>query len=537
MTDHSSDTPGGMDAVTGEPSMEDILASIRRIIAEDDVADQSHVDAGATDSIIHHDAEVVSADVSLDDLGLDEVLVLEDEIADLSESEPVSDSIEAEELIIPDAVEAEFNPVSNVVSDLEGKLNQSRETVLDNDIMAEENAHLSDMDISDDPIAQVLSVDLANDEILAVIGEEARAEKEARGFVPEPDPFDVITGAAPSLEEASNDALIDEVAEIDSVPGTESDLDLVKSLMADLTDTSFLSEDEELGAELDTESSFEDIPPATAAIETANDDVVDDIVADLEDISVQDDTVVEDDILDDILEMALTDEESIDLDGLELTVDTPEEALEPIVQNNGVDQTTSSLLQIAALAEADALKGATASDEDEIEVEIDQIDETAILEEADLLDEIAEPAEDAPTTEELLNELDQALAEVTEETASDSQSELDVEELLDVASLSAEDADLTEDLFIEPQETEDMARTARKEPIIDEVTETATADAFAELNRAVEDKAVFTESGPRVGELVQDALRPMLKEWLDENLKSIVERAVAKEVKRISSGK
>jgi len=36
---------------------------------------------------------------------------------------------------------------------------------------------------------------------------------------------------------------------------------------------------------------------------------------------------------------------------------------------------------------------------------------------------------------------------------------------------------------------------------------------------------------------VQGAFRPMLKEWLDANLKGIVERAVAKEVKRISSGK
>ena len=82
-----------------------------------------------------------------------------------------------------------------------------------------------------------------------------------------------------------------------------------------------------------------------------------------------------------------------------------------------------------------------------------------------------------------------------------------------------------------------MPRAAKKDAIIDEVTESATADVFSSLNKVVEEKAVVAERGDRIGDLVTDALRPMLKEWLDENLKSIVERAVTKEVKRISSGK
>ena len=80
-------------------------------------------------------------------------------------------------------------------------------------------------------------------------------------------------------------------------------------------------------------------------------------------------------------------------------------------------------------------------------------------------------------------------------------------------------------------------QAVKTDAILDDVTETATAGAFAELNQVVEDKAIFSERGPRIGDLVQDALRPMLKEWLDSNLKGIVERAVTKEVKRISSGK
>ena len=82
-----------------------------------------------------------------------------------------------------------------------------------------------------------------------------------------------------------------------------------------------------------------------------------------------------------------------------------------------------------------------------------------------------------------------------------------------------------------------MPRAAKSETIIDEVTEVATAGAFASLNQAVEEKAVVAERGDRIGDLVMESLRPMLKEWLDENLKGIVERAVTKEVKRISAGK
>ena len=82
-----------------------------------------------------------------------------------------------------------------------------------------------------------------------------------------------------------------------------------------------------------------------------------------------------------------------------------------------------------------------------------------------------------------------------------------------------------------------MPRAVRSDAILDEVTEEAATSAFAELNQVVEEKAIYSERGPRIGDLVQEALKPMLKEWLDANLKGIVERAVAKEVKRISSGK
>jgi cell pole-organizing protein PopZ len=82
-----------------------------------------------------------------------------------------------------------------------------------------------------------------------------------------------------------------------------------------------------------------------------------------------------------------------------------------------------------------------------------------------------------------------------------------------------------------------MPKASAKDTIVDNATEDATASAFASLNKVIDEKATMADRGDRIGDLVQEALRPMLKEWLDKNLKGIVERAVTKEVKRISSGK
>jgi len=122
----------------------------------------------------------------------------------------------------------------------------------------------------------------------------------------------------------------------------------------------------------------------------------------------------------------------------------------------------------------------------------------------------------------------------------------DVDEALSQLDSLLADEDVAEQDTLTPEtitpeplieETPEMARAKKTDAIIDEVTETATAGAFASLTNVVEEKATVAERGDRIGDLVMEALQPMLKEWLDANLKGIVERAVTKEVKRISSGK
>ena len=67
----------------------------------------------------------------------------------------------------------------------------------------------------------------------------------------------------------------------------------------------------------------------------------------------------------------------------------------------------------------------------------------------------------------------------------------------------------------------------------------ASIDAFAELARAIEPEPAsttdlrFSDSGRTVEELVMQLIRPMLREWLDENLPPLVERLVQKEIRHL----
>lgn len=65
----------------------------------------------------------------------------------------------------------------------------------------------------------------------------------------------------------------------------------------------------------------------------------------------------------------------------------------------------------------------------------------------------------------------------------------------------------------------------------------AVSGAFAKLNDALRtppEESVADGSGRSVEQFVEDMVRPMLKEWLDDNLTPIVERLVQKEIQKIA---
>ncbi|MBN8954426.1 MULTISPECIES: DUF2497 domain-containing protein [unclassified Rhizobium] len=62
--------------------------------------------------------------------------------------------------------------------------------------------------------------------------------------------------------------------------------------------------------------------------------------------------------------------------------------------------------------------------------------------------------------------------------------------------------------------------------------------AGAQVSRSFEELAAIVDGGPRrsLDELAQEMLRPMLQEWLDDNLPTLVERLVREEIERVARG-
>ncbi|MBE1528610.1 hypothetical protein GGC65_003066 [Sphingopyxis sp. OAS728] len=98
------------------------------------------------------------------------------------------------------------------------------------------------------------------------------------------------------------------------------------------------------------------------------------------------------------------------------------------------------------------------------------------------------------------------------------------------------------DDILDLQDEEDSAEAA---PAAEELVSEASADAARQsleaLTAAVAPAvAAATVTAPTVAgrtmeDVVLDALRPMLKEWLDANLPALVETMVAKEIRRITN--
>lgn len=78
----------------------------------------------------------------------------------------------------------------------------------------------------------------------------------------------------------------------------------------------------------------------------------------------------------------------------------------------------------------------------------------------------------------------------------------------------------------DPTLTRDIA-----EELLEPATKAAVRSSITRLNGIG-----LGNSGATIESLMRDMLRPMLKEWLDENLPAVVERMVEKEIGRISRG-
>jgi cell pole-organizing protein PopZ len=67
---------------------------------------------------------------------------------------------------------------------------------------------------------------------------------------------------------------------------------------------------------------------------------------------------------------------------------------------------------------------------------------------------------------------------------------------------------------------------------LSEESDAAVSGAFSALAHTI-----LAQNARTLEDLVCEMLRPMLKEWLDDNLPSLVERQVQEEIQRVSRGR
>lgn len=84
---------------------------------------------------------------------------------------------------------------------------------------------------------------------------------------------------------------------------------------------------------------------------------------------------------------------------------------------------------------------------------------------------------------------------------------------------------------VEAEESSSLAPALPSSPLMSEA-------AGAQVSRSFEELADVVDGGPRrsLDELAQEMLRPMLQEWLDDNLPTLVERLVREEIERVARG-
>lgn len=88
-----------------------------------------------------------------------------------------------------------------------------------------------------------------------------------------------------------------------------------------------------------------------------------------------------------------------------------------------------------------------------------------------------------------------------------------------------------DDLVIEPEASAATPFERQLRPILSDIAGRQVHAAFSDLTSAIE-----KERQQSLAEIAEDMIRPMLQEWLDNNLPTMVERLVREEIERVSRG-
>ena len=135
--------------------------------------------------------------------------------------------------------------------------------------------------------------------------------------------------------------------------------------------------------------------------------------------------------------------------------------------------------------------------------------------------------------------------EIDEEPTVETEEEVELE-MIDAEEEPEPERELEPEDEPEPEaEPELVAEPALEDAVAAEATERLVSDmpgmesvsTLSGLAAAVDShrRAVDPSIGPRtIEDLVKEVMRPMIKEWLDDNLPSLVERLVSREIERLT---
>ncbi len=662
MSEGTSETNNRVD-MAEEPSMEDILASIRKLIADDDESapeGETGIDAHSVDTSTIADEPIDNKEpLDLDNILFEEVTSesetgrdFDNMISEISDelsgktgatSSQNSSNSDVVETSFGAKVNVEDDEISSLLDNLleDGGLlgaddvaltkDQDDEVITDHsdDVLANTQATHDADSLFDDIISDNMSVfgaETTSSEIpvepSAGTLEESTEAQDKTDVDNIDDQIDMLLAkldgkltapsqethareveAAPAdqLDAVSDDILADLLSEIDGDSQTDApqeigalnEMESNEADMAGMSDDAFdidsLLDNMEAGVEIkadedivsdiiSTDSSVPDKVPATEV--DPDIELVKSLMADLTEPNmgeVTSEPAQEVTVLDDVLLDTLASEEQLQTvkpqEATEVGTKSALSALADALEDaNSTDDAKTNMALIAGAAAATTvsaqgpLMAMMSDDNEEAEAGISDLERIIVAETprlsgdegpgdvSDSLEDVdAKPAQ-TEITEAVTSDDDQMIEDVLanmigedalpDDTRDDNTSKDDILAGLVVeADVSVETPEqglvnnTNNDLTHTQKELEAMAVKKVKDTILSEVTEDAAASAFAQLNQAVDQKNLKAERGDRIGDLVMEVLEPMLKEWLDKNLKTIVERAVQKEVKRISSGK
>jgi cell pole-organizing protein PopZ len=174
--------------------------------------------------------------------------------------------------------------------------------------------------------------------------------------------------------------------------------------------------------------------------------------------------------------------------------------------------------------DADALAQAAEEDESEDVLELTRV----VRETGEVVDLKAEGA---------------AMAESAAEPGGESEpvhqpQSYDVSKEVELAPAADEPAPTIQNQPKQEKTAVEMKSAASKGELLSATAASAASGAFAKLSQAFQrtpaEDSVADDSGRTVEQFIEDMIRPLLKEWLDENLPPIVDRLVEKEIHKIA---